>query len=234
MDPSSDVQEDSWDFFIIPRQLRSPLLPKKKKNKHMKTIKDRKMFPESIECNQNEMFTSEPLSSELELPAQKALHDAIRRITPDTLQKVLCGEIKTKKQVTIIDCRYRFEYDGGHISTALSISSVSQAENMLFEEDVQERVIVVHCEHSCERAPRMALALRSRDRGENASVYPRLFYKDLYVLEGGYNAFFRRHSELCTPCGYVSMHADGYKEYLRHERRRKKKRDREKKYIKPN
>ena len=54
-------------------------------------------------------------------------------------------------------------------------------------------VLVFYCEFSSERGPRMARALRSKDRSVN--VYPHLHYPEIYVLKNGYKNFY--HTE-CT------------------------------------
>ena len=52
-------------------------------------------------------------------------------------------------------------------------------------------VLVFYCEFSSERGPRMARALRSKDRSVNS--YPHLHYPEIYVLRNGYKNFY--HTE---------------------------------------
>jgi len=60
--------------------------------------------------------------------------------------------------------------------------------------------------------------LRNEDRSAHADCYPLLHYPELYLLSGGYKAFYETHSELCRPQGYRPMlHADHTAE-LRHFR----------------
>lgn len=47
--------------------------------------------------------------------------------------------------------------------------------------------------------------LRKRDREINSAHYPRIFFPEVYILEGGYSAFYQCHSERCDPKGYTPM-----------------------------
>lgn len=53
--------------------------------------------------------------------------------------------------------------------------------------------------------------VRSLDRDHNLSRWPALYYPELYVMAGGYKAFYKSDSvgDLCSPYGYVPMlHVD--------------------------
>lgn len=47
--------------------------------------------------------------------------------------------------------------------------------------------------------------LRSHDRLCNENAYPALHYPEIYLLDGGYKAFFESHPELCDPINYRMM-----------------------------
>ena len=47
--------------------------------------------------------------------------------------------------------------------------------------------------------------LRGKDRACNAHRYPRLTYPEIYILDGGYSAFFAHHKLRCSPQSYVEM-----------------------------
>jgi M-phase inducer tyrosine phosphatase len=59
---------------------------------------------------------------------------------------------------------------------------------------------------------RRAKYIREADRTYNIEVYPKLTYPELYILEGGYSAFFKTHPTRCFPQSYVEM---GAKEHER-------------------
>jgi hypothetical protein len=64
--------------------------------------------------------------------------------------------------------------------------------------------------------------LRSRDRGLNAENYPALHFPELYLLEGGYKAFFERHPAHCSPSAYRTMLDPNHSAELRHFKARAK------------
>ncbi|XP_045546795.1 M-phase inducer phosphatase isoform X3 [Salmo salar] len=86
------------------------------------------------------------------------------------------------------------------------------------------KLIVFHCEFSSERGPRLCHYLRELDRVLHASLYPLLFYPELYLLEGGYRHFYSCYPELCEPRGYVPMLHGEYREQLGRFRRKTKSR----------
>ena len=45
--------------------------------------------------------------------------------------------------------------------------------------------------------------MRKHDRDQNC--YPNLHYPELYILDGGYKAFFEGHEDLCHPRTYFTM-----------------------------
>ncbi|XP_065774703.1 M-phase inducer phosphatase 3 isoform X8 [Muntiacus reevesi] len=118
----------------------------------------------------------------------------------------------------IIDCRYPYEYLGGHIQGALNLHSQEELYNFFLKKpivplDIQKRIIIVfHCEFSSERGPRMCRSLREEDRALNQ--YPALYYPELYILKGGYRDFFPEYMELCEPQSYCPMHHQDHKAEL--------------------
>ncbi|KFM72834.1 M-phase inducer phosphatase 2, partial [Stegodyphus mimosarum] len=51
-------------------------------------------------------------------------------------------------------------------------------------------ILIFYCEFSSERAPNMIRFLRGKDRDMNKDCYPFLYYPELYLIEGGYKAFY--------------------------------------------
>ena len=52
--------------------------------------------------------------------------------------------------------------------------------------------------------------MRGVDREMNMDIYPKLFYPEIYVLEGGYQEFYGKHREHCSG-GYISKSDAGEK-----------------------
>lgn len=110
--------------------------------------------------------------------------------------------------VTIIDCRYPYEYNGGHIEGAVNLYTKDLIQKFLLETSANSpkvHVLIFHCEFSSKRGPKMYRFLRSIDRAMNADSYPRLNFPEIYLLEGGYKAFFECFQNHCEPQSYLPM-----------------------------
>ena len=157
------------------------------------------------------MDTDEPAPAEPALPHffPEGQNDSIPRINRETLLSVLDGQYNgTFQNKLIIDCRFEYEYEGGHINEAINYNDKDLLAKHLFNTPMDGRtLIVLHCEYSAHRAPLMARHLRAADRTANAEHYPRLTYPELYILDGGYSGFFTEHPCRCYPQAYVEMDA---------------------------
>lgn len=153
------------------------------------------------------MDIEEPQEPQLPHFAADDPGDTIPRITRQTLVDVLDGKYGGSfDEKMIIDCRFEYEYDGGHIDGAINYNDKELLTTHLFETPMQGRtLIVLHCEYSAHRAPLMARHIRSHDRNVNAASYPRLTYPEVYILSGGYSEFFDAHRCRCYPQNYVEM-----------------------------
>ncbi|KFV66517.1 M-phase inducer phosphatase 1, partial [Dryobates pubescens] len=146
-------------------------------------------------------------------------HQDLKYIDSEMIVSVLTGKFASSiKTCVIIDCRYPYEYEGGHIKGAVNLHMEEDVEDYLLKKPIQpsgnKRVILVfHCEFSSERGPRMCRFVRERDRLGNE--YPRLHYPELYVLKGGYRDFFLRCRSFCEPQSYRPMHHEDFKEDLK-------------------
>lgn len=129
--------------------------------------------------------------------------DSMYRIECTTLQQL----IDSHKNYKIIDCRYPYEYEGGHIKGALNINFKDGVDRIIKE--FEGCIVVFYCEFSSVRAPKMACELRNVDR--KLSKYPYLKFPEIYILDGGYSKFFKLCSSYCEPRAYVSMSQKGKK-----------------------
>ncbi|WAQ86944.1 hypothetical protein PtA15_7A673 [Puccinia triticina] len=111
------------------------------------------------------------------LPCHKVSNDGLMRISPDTMDRLLEGLYdQSISQKIVIDCRFGYEYEGGHIRTAINIQDKKLADNMLLQGEIfrggkndvpppsesgktdstgqnKKVVLVFHCEYSAKRAP---------------------------------------------------------------------------------
>ncbi|NXH96022.1 MPIP2 phosphatase, partial [Pachycephala philippinensis] len=154
------------------------------------------------------------------LPTVEGKDPGLKYISPGTLAAVLTGHFSSFIGSSIVvDCRYPYEYEGGHVKGAVNLPLRRDVEEFLLEQpivplDASKRVIIIfHCEFSVERGPKMCKFLRERDR--SCHEYPQLHYPELYVLKGGYREFFFQFPGHCEPRDYRPMEHAAFKEELR-------------------
>ncbi|XP_053560299.1 M-phase inducer phosphatase 2 [Bombina bombina] len=147
-------------------------------------------------------------------------HQDLKYITPEMMSAVLNGTYEDKiERCVIVDCRYPYEYEGGHIRGAVNLPLEHDVEGFLLTNPIvpvneDKRVIIIfHCEFSSERGPRMCRFVRKQDRMSNE--YPNLNYPELYILKGGYKEFFPNYESHCEPQSYRPMHHEDFKEDLK-------------------
>lgn len=140
------------------------------------------------------------------VPEDKA--DSLPRINQTTLLEVLDGKFNDRfDNVMIVDCRFEYEYEGGHIDGAINYNDKDALAGDLFNVPKARTALILHCEYSAHRAPIMAKYIRHQDRAVNVDTYPNLTYPDMYILDGGYSSFFAEHRSFCFPQNYVEMNA---------------------------
>nr|XP_018917877.1 PREDICTED: M-phase inducer phosphatase-like [Bemisia tabaci]XP_018917878.1 PREDICTED: M-phase inducer phosphatase-like [Bemisia tabaci]XP_018917879.1 PREDICTED: M-phase inducer phosphatase-like [Bemisia tabaci] len=168
------------------------------------------------------------------LPLTLGKHVDLKSISCDTLAKLMNGDFSQDiKSFTIIDCRYPYEYEGGHIRGARNIYSEEEIVKQFVDVkkkfssnsntssvDSKHHVLIFHCEFSSERGPKLCRFLRKQDRQNN--LYPDLHYPETYLLHGGYKAFFEKYRTLCEPCSYLPMVHPDHEDELRHFRSKSK------------
>ena len=137
---------------------------------------------------------------------------AVNRVSCETVHHLLGGGYASHvKEFVIVDCRFDYEHQGGHLPGAVSINRQHKLHELFASLQDRRRnvsgeiVIVFHCEYSQNRAPRCYNAFRRLDRQLNEHVYPRLSFPQIFVMEGGYRRFFQLYQQRCTPSNYVSM-----------------------------
>jgi len=141
-----------------------------------------------------------PYPPVLPLLKKKKQSDLISRATVVDLIEGRYAD--TFDQYFIIDCRYEYEFNGGHIRGASSMVPV-EAEQKLQELFLNNPIkgsrvaIVFHCEFSSKRGPRACELLRKMDRLANRPDYPNLHYPYVYVMEGGYQKFYEEYKPYC-------------------------------------
>ncbi|KAL8615830.1 hypothetical protein ACOMHN_048538 [Nucella lapillus] len=156
------------------------------------------------------------------LPCFRGKKEELMFITSHTLADVLKGRYDDGiDHYDIIDCRYPYEYAGGHIIGALNLfraENIGEIMSWKDKDSNKRNVLIFHCEFSSQRGPAMMRLLRNTDRRHHADCYPYLCHPEIYLLEGGYKEFYAKYSHLCEPQNYVPMvhadHANDLKKFL--------------------
>jgi hypothetical protein len=102
---------------------------------------------------------------ELCLPIMsKVKHSDLKSISPETMKRLLSGEFDhSVASYKVIDCRYPYEFEGGHIRGALNLYTEEQIQEEFVkvkpevphvDADGKRNIIIFHCEFSSERGPR--------------------------------------------------------------------------------
>ncbi|XP_048399438.1 M-phase inducer phosphatase 1-B-like isoform X2 [Stegostoma tigrinum] len=161
------------------------------------------------------------------LPTVMGKHGDLKYISPETMAKVLHGEYNhLLEDFHIVDCRYPYEFKGGHIRGALNLHKADDCIDYFFRKpvvpksDSKRLIVIFHCEFSSERGPKMCRLLREEDR--NLNEYPNLYYPELYILKGGYKAFFPQFMNYCDPPTYCPMDHEDFQEEMLKLRKKSK------------
>nr|XP_055060212.1 cell division cycle 25 homolog d isoform X1 [Misgurnus anguillicaudatus] len=191
------------------------------------------------------------------LPVESVGHQELHCVSAHTVASLIKGQFgPAVEDFLIIDCRYPYEYQGGHIKGAVNLYTEYQIQQAVaqaleraklhptgsffwghqpsdsvakVEGSSPRKLIVFHCEFSSERGPHLCQYLRRLDRCLN--VYPNLHYPEVYLLLGGYKHFHSCYPDMCDPCGYVPMHHQDYQGQLHGFRRRRPTRQRRRRPI---
>jgi len=83
--------------------------------------------------------------------------DSLPRIDKATLVDILGGKYNDRfEKIMIIDCRFEYEYEGGHIIGAVNYTDKEALAAELFNEEPKPGTLLIfHCEYSAHRAPIM-------------------------------------------------------------------------------
>lgn len=165
------------------------------------------------------------------LPLVSGRHQDLKSITASTMALLVRGEFSEDIIFKIIDCRYPYEYDGGHIEGAVNLYTKDMLIDALLNKSAlkdtksknnKRHILIFHCEFSSNRAPTLYRFLRNFDRNYNEHLYPTLFYPEVYLLEGGYKDFYLNYSNLCLPKDYVPMNDPKFNKDLSYFREKTK------------
>ena len=147
-------------------------------------------------------------------------NSALPRIHIDTLAALLSGQFSTiVYQYYIFDCRFGYEFEGGHINNAFNVNNPQELLDRWFQDnEVHDKdVFIFHCEFSKNRSVTIANLFRNHDRNLNKETYPLLQYPQIYILDGGYKNFFDKYPEHTTGSYLPMMDSQYYPETYQRE-----------------
>lgn len=82
--------------------------------------------------------------------------DQLPRIDQQTMVDILKGKYdKHYRNIRIVDCRFPFEYEGGHINGAVNHNAESLVTELFCDGPEENTALILHCEFSKFRAPEM-------------------------------------------------------------------------------
>uniref|UniRef100_A0A8C5KQI1 M-phase inducer phosphatase n=1 Tax=Jaculus jaculus TaxID=51337 RepID=A0A8C5KQI1_JACJA len=185
-------------------------MPVQSKQRRSVTPLEEQQQPEEPKAHilRSKSLCHEEIGSILDSDHRGLIGDYSKYISPETMVALLMGKFSNiMEKFVIVDCRYCYEYEGGHIKTAMNLPLEQDAETFLLI------ILIFHCEFSSERGPRMCQFIRERDRAAND--YPSLYYPEMYILKGGYEEFFPQLPSFCEPQDYRPMNHEAFKDELR-------------------
>ena len=85
-----------------------------------------------------------------------AINTCENRITCHTLHQMIHGQFADKvQQFVMLDARYTYEFEGGSVKGAQHVQDPDEAEALMQDYIEDDVVVVVFCEFSQKRGPRM-------------------------------------------------------------------------------
>jgi len=195
---------------------KKPRLKRKDDEEVSELFRSQSMPTTELEFQFNREETHDPLPT---LPKSSSA----RAISSETLVRLMEGHFKEQIEgYYIIDCRFPYEFKGGHIKGAHNVppsDSMDKLTEMFMERAnllaSKKLAIVFHCEFSSKRGPSAYKLLRGMDRTANIERYPKMYFPHMYILEGGYKEFFSQYPQYCYPQCYVTMKDKKYSKELK-------------------
>jgi hypothetical protein len=141
--------------------------------------------------------------TDLHLPCIRGKLPEFNTLSGETVCKLIDGVFDSIDNFIIVDCRYQYEFDGGHIRGAVNIWDETNLKNYFFSTPPapnKTTVVIFHCEFSSKRGPDAYKKVRGWDRRINweRNGGLNLLYPELYLLEGGYATFYEKYQGYCN------------------------------------
>jgi len=141
------------------------------------------------ECRSLNLYTSlDPIDDQLVLSLKRGF-----RISTEYLYKLLLAKEKGRfppgiTNIVLIDARWSYEYEAGHIKGSLNINLHYDIGKIFWREDrtpkySKSTAIIMFCQYTHKRSVKLYRRMMKADRNFD--------YPNVYLLEGGYDLFFK-------------------------------------------
>jgi hypothetical protein len=153
------------------------------------------------------------------LDEQHSKSGEIKLVSPDTVADLLTGRFDDKlNHFVVVDCRFPYEYAGGHIQNAVNLWTLERVlahfftQSALPQRDTKRTVVVFYCEFSSHRAPSQWLNARYAMTNSCESVSTVLLFfsfffafclncfRNLLILTNAFCSFRAIDNELIKDC----------------------------------
>jgi len=141
-----------------------------------------------------------PILDEEKVTRDLSVHQVAKLVEGEKSLQVGSGSPFKFSTITIIDARYTYEFEGGHIKGAINVPKEEDEKWQKYLEDRffsgqqssgSTHVIILHCEFSSKRGPALFDWFRKFDRKlKGEAAYPDLYYEHMYLMKGGYKDFY--------------------------------------------
>ncbi len=127
----------------------------------------------------------------------------------------------------VVDCRFGYEYEGGHIPGAINLNTVEKVVGTFslrsrpsLERSAASAAIAEwqsrQVWQSTKARPRLPLRVQlqacpdhgsgsATGRSSSGARLPNCHFPEIYILQGGYCNFFQSYANLCEPQQYICM-----------------------------
>jgi M-phase inducer phosphatase 2 len=151
---------------VTQQQSPQPQQPKRPILRKSVSMNDAAIIMNALSRSTEEKNLIGDFSKQFCLPLIDGRHTDLKSISAETMRRLLLGEFdESVASYKVIDCRYPYEFEGGHIQGALNLFTQEQVLDELVSKktdipivaaDGQKRnILIFHCEFSSERGPRL-------------------------------------------------------------------------------
>lgn len=173
------------------------------------SVSDRRIpIPDLDDFDNNELHSLYGVHDNAQTIIQMSERGDFVTISPQFLNKWISGDVTMPyDQLVIIDARFDYEFQGGHISGAINVNNSKMMMHIFKRFEGKNAAFVFHCEFSHDRAPNLMNKFRIYDRSQH--IYPNLTHKHLFLLSGGYSKFFELYKDKTTG-SYLPMRDENH------------------------